>query len=159
MPAILAAIAFVVIGVVVASRGGWWRSNAASDAPGLTSNSSQLPIVVMMDSPHPSRVYDEEVIQLSGTNADVLKDLLRDLPIQRVKETAGPGWHRHEEIRRLDPAMRLSSSPFVRPLHPTPVTVSTSWPDSCPASSTGRFSSRSTRTSHVAGKKRITGQI
>ena len=112
VPAILAAIAVVVIGVVVASRGGWWRSNAGSDAPGLTSNSRQLPIVVMMDSPHPSRVYDEETIQLSGTNADVLNDLLRDLPIQRVKETAGPGWHRHEEIRRLDPdlvVMHLSA--------------------------------------------------
>lgn len=66
----------------------------------------------MMDSPHPSRVYDDEVIKLSGTNADMLNDLLRDLPIQRVKEAAGPGWHRHEEIRRLDPdlvVMHLSA--------------------------------------------------
>ena len=65
------------------------------------------PIVLMMDSPHPSRVYDEEVVRGSGTNADVLNDLLRDLPIQRVKETAGPLWHRHEEIRELDPDLVL----------------------------------------------------
>jgi len=63
------------------------------------------PVVVMMDSPHPSRVYDEEVLQAAGTNADVLNDVPRDLPIQRVKEAAGPLWHRHEEIRHLDPEL------------------------------------------------------
>jgi len=72
----------------------------------------RLPVVVMMDSPHPSRVYDEETMQASGTNADIINDILRDLPIQRVKETAGPFWHRDEEVRRLEPdliVMHLSS--------------------------------------------------
>jgi len=110
-PALAAAIAVVAIIMVVASRVGWW-TNLGANVAGFASGSSHLPIVVMMDSPHPSRVYDDEVIQLSGTNADLLNDLLRDLPIQRVKEAAGPGWHRHEEIRRLDPdlvVMHLSA--------------------------------------------------
>jgi hypothetical protein len=63
--------------------------------------------VLMMDSPHPIRVYDEDVVQANGTNADVINDLLRDLPIQRVKETAGPYWHRHEEMRQLRPVLIL----------------------------------------------------
>ena len=64
-------------------------------------------IVLMMDSPHPSRVYDEETLQNSGSNADILNDLLRDLPIQRYRESISPVWHRDEEIRQLKPDLIL----------------------------------------------------
>jgi hypothetical protein len=86
--------------VLLAVQGGraWMHSRGGGGAA-----IRERPIVLMMDSPHPSRVYDEEVVRGSGTNADIINDLLRDLPIQRVKEAAGPFWHRHEEIRDLDP--------------------------------------------------------
>ncbi len=62
-----------------------------------------LPVVVLMDSPHPTRVYDEETRAANGTNADVLSDILLDLPIQRLKESIGPDWDRDEEILQLRP--------------------------------------------------------
>lgn len=68
-----------------------------------TATSSQLPLVIMMDSSHPARVYDPETLAASGTNADVISDLLADLPIRRQKETIGPQWHRDEEIRQFRP--------------------------------------------------------
>jgi len=61
------------------------------------------PLVIMMDSTHPDRVYDEETIRASGTNADVISDILADLPIVRQKETGGPGWHRYDEIVSFRP--------------------------------------------------------
>ena len=63
------------------------------------------PLVIMMDSPHPDRVYDEETVRASGTNADVVSDILADLPIVRQKETGGPGWHRYEELLAFRPAL------------------------------------------------------
>src|SRR6266513_1795174 len=61
------------------------------------------PLVIMMDSAHPDRVYDEETIRASGTNADVISDILADLPIVRQKETGGPGWHRYDEVVSFHP--------------------------------------------------------
>jgi hypothetical protein len=57
----------------------------------------------MMDSPHPARVYDEETLAANGTNADVISDILLDLPIRRQRESIGPDWHRDEEILQFDP--------------------------------------------------------
>jgi serine/threonine protein kinase len=64
---------------------------------------SNRPLVIMMDSTHPDRVYDEETIRASGTNADVISDILADLPIVRQKETGGPGWHRYDEMLAFRP--------------------------------------------------------
>ena len=82
------------IAAVLAAVSGWqsWRA-------------SYRPLVIMMDSPHPDRTYDEETIRTSGTNADVISDILADLPIVRQKETGGPGWHRYDEIVRFHPAL------------------------------------------------------
>ena len=94
--------------ILLSVKGGWaWMRGHVAGITGRATTTHGQPVVLMMDSPHPSRVYDEEVIAGSGTNADVLNDLLRDLPIQRVKETAGPLWHRHEEIRQLNPDLVL----------------------------------------------------
>ncbi|UCC73968.1 MAG: hypothetical protein JSV86_05265 [Gemmatimonadota bacterium] len=62
-----------------------------------------LPLVIIMDSPHPSRVYDEEILAANGTNADVISDILLDLPIRRQKEAIGANWHRDEEISSFEP--------------------------------------------------------
>jgi uncharacterized membrane protein (UPF0136 family) len=62
-----------------------------------------LPLVIIMDSPHPTRVYDEEIRAANGTNADVVSDILLDLPIRRQKEAIGPEWHRDQEILSFNP--------------------------------------------------------
>jgi serine/threonine protein kinase len=87
---LLVALAAVV--VLVIAGWGWhlWRA-------------SYRPLVIMMDSPHRERVYDEETIRASGTNADVISDILADLPIVRQKETGGPGWHRYDEMLAFHP--------------------------------------------------------
>ncbi len=87
---LLVALAAVV--VLVIAGWGWhlWRA-------------SYRPLVIMMDSAHPDRVYDEETIRASGTNADVISDILADLPIVRQKETGGPGWHRYDEMLAFHP--------------------------------------------------------
>src|SRR5687768_1741072 len=72
---------------------------------GRTGKKPGRPLVMMMDSPAPERVYDEQTARNSGTNADVISDILLDLPIRRQKEAIGPGWHRDEEIRQFDPAL------------------------------------------------------
>ena len=73
---------------------------------GVSSSPQQdgvLPLVVMMDSHHPGRVYDDETVAVGGTNADVVSDILLDLPIRRQKEAVGPEWHRDEEILGFRP--------------------------------------------------------
>lgn len=86
------------------------RSDAAStqgekgseySLPG--SPTAPSPLVIMMDSHHPSRVYDEETRVSGGTNADVVSDILLDLPIRRQKEAVSPEWHRDEEILGFRP--------------------------------------------------------
>ena len=79
----------LVVAVLVADRAPWFNHSR--------------PVVVLMDSPHPSRVYDSTTRLANGTNADVLSDLLADLPIRIQKETIGPSWHREEEVRLFDP--------------------------------------------------------
>jgi len=57
----------------------------------------------MMDSHYPKRVYDDETAAAEGTNADVVSDILLDLPIRRQEEAVGPDWHRDDEILGFRP--------------------------------------------------------
>ena len=95
----LAAVALVGIGVV-ATMGVEWMGRVNDGGSGA---SQRPPLVMMMDSPHPLRVYDKETLAANGTNADVISDILSDLPIRRQKETIGPGWHRDEEVKMFEP--------------------------------------------------------
>ena len=92
---VLVAAALVVIGAVVGLEWPFGRS--------AQPNAGQSPLVIMMDSANPGRVYDQETRAANGTNADVISDILSDLPIRRQKELIGPEWHRDEEIRRFGP--------------------------------------------------------
>ena len=65
------------------------------------------PVVVMLDSTHPERVYDDETRKRGGTNADDLTDLLNDLPVTLVKENTSWSWHRENEILRQNPDLIL----------------------------------------------------
>ncbi len=80
------------LALVLAALWGWhpWRA-------------AHRPLVIMMDSPHPGRIYDDETVRASGTNADVISDILADLPIVRQKESGGPGWHRYDEVVSFHP--------------------------------------------------------
>ena len=64
---------------------------------------AEPPLVMIMDSAHPARVYDELVKAEGGTNADTLSDILADLPVRTQKELISPSWHRYEAITHFDP--------------------------------------------------------
>lgn len=63
----------------------------------------KTPLVVIMDSAHPARIYDGQVRIDGGTNADILSDILADLPIRTQKELVSPTWHRYEAIAKFEP--------------------------------------------------------
>ena len=65
------------------------------------------PIVIMMDTFAPYGVYDEETRRKSGTNADVLSDVLADLPIVTQKETVGSTWDREVQVLKQNPSLIL----------------------------------------------------
>jgi hypothetical protein len=65
------------------------------------------PVVVLMDTFAPRGVYDQETRDNSGTNADVLNDILRDLPIILQKEAIGPVWDREDQILKQEPDLIL----------------------------------------------------
>jgi serine/threonine protein kinase len=66
------------------------------------------PVVVLMDSPLPGRVYDAATLAAGGTNADDLTDALRDLPVVIQKETTSVSWHREDQIVRQNPDLIVS---------------------------------------------------
>jgi len=61
------------------------------------------PVIVLMDSTHPERVYDPVTRANGGTNADDLTDLLHDLPVVLLKENTTWTWHREDEVLRQRP--------------------------------------------------------
>lgn len=63
------------------------------------------PVVVLMDSTHPQRIYDEQTRNTGGTNADDLTDLFRDLPVRLVKENTSASWNREYEVIQEEPAL------------------------------------------------------
>jgi hypothetical protein len=67
-----------------------------------------MPVVVLMDSPLPGRVYDQRTAAAGGTNADDITDALRDLPILIEKENTSPIWHREEQVLRQNPDLIVS---------------------------------------------------
>lgn len=64
---------------------------------------SGYPVVVLMDTPAPAGVYDEDTRRESGTNADDLNDALGDLPVVLHKETVGATWDREDQVLRQQP--------------------------------------------------------
>jgi serine/threonine protein kinase len=93
----LAAAGLAVLALAV----GWalGRRGAAS----VPARRAGPPVIVLMDSTHPQRVYDDDTRKAGGTNADDLTDLLRDLPVSLVKETTNVQWHRESQVLQEDP--------------------------------------------------------
>ena len=65
------------------------------------------PVIVLVDSTHPERVYDDETRRQGGTNADDLTDVLQNLPVSLVKENTTWTWHREDEVLRQKPDLIL----------------------------------------------------
>jgi hypothetical protein len=97
------ALALVVLALIIG--GAWWkfgpRGNAAPDVPVV----SDPPVVVLMDTPYATHVYDPETLKVGGTNADDITDVLRDMPIKIVKETTSGLWRREAQVIGEDPAL------------------------------------------------------
>jgi eukaryotic-like serine/threonine-protein kinase len=86
--------------VVLAAGAGLWTSRSATAPAGHTGP----PVIVLIDSPHPERVYDPETRRTGGTNADDLTDLLRDLPVVLLKENTNATWHREHQVPAGEPS-------------------------------------------------------
>jgi len=65
------------------------------------------PVVILMDTFAPRGVYDKETREKSGTNADVLSDLLSDLDLITQKETLGSTWDREAQLLKQKPDLIL----------------------------------------------------
>jgi len=65
------------------------------------------PVIFLMDTPAPHGVYDPETLTNSGTNADNLNDILRDLPVVLHKENLGANWDRDDQILHQRPDLIL----------------------------------------------------
>lgn len=76
--------------------------NATGDS---VSHGSGAPLVILMDTYAPRGVYDEETRRKSGTNADVLSDILADFPMIIQKETIGSTWDREAQLLKQQPAL------------------------------------------------------
>jgi hypothetical protein len=66
------------------------------------------PVIVLMDSPLPGRVYDPRTFAAGGTNADDVTDVLRELPVAILKENTSPVWHREEQVIAENPDLIIS---------------------------------------------------
>jgi serine/threonine protein kinase len=86
---VLFAVITVLATVVIWKRGAFWFKSGASQG---------TPVVVLMDSPLPDRVYDPETRKNGGTNADDITDILRDLPVVIEKENTSTLWHRDDQV-------------------------------------------------------------
>jgi serine/threonine protein kinase len=67
-----------------------------------------VPVVVLMDSPLPDRIYDPRTAASGGTNADDLTDALRDLPVRIEKENTSAFWHREQQVLLANPDLIVS---------------------------------------------------
>jgi len=94
----LAAILLVVFAFVTASLVQHWR-----DSTRKTGVRPSVPVVVVMDTSAPHGVYDQDTRDSSGTNADVLSEILRGLPIVIHKETIGATWDREDQVLKQRP--------------------------------------------------------
>ena len=66
------------------------------------------PVIVLMDSPLPGRVYDPRTESQGGTNADDVTDVLRTLPVAIRKENTSAVWHREEQVIFENPDLIIS---------------------------------------------------
>jgi hypothetical protein len=118
----LLVLTFVLVAAMVVRQ---WRTPAPTDGaqpvvtaaaqpiPGLVvrthdtlksqRSTAELPVVIIMDTSASHGVYEPETREKSGTNADDLNEVLRDLPIVIQKETVGADWERDDQVLKQHP--------------------------------------------------------
>ena len=71
---------------------------------------NRVPVIVLMDSPLPGRVYDSRTREEGNTNADDVTDVLRNLPVllDIRKENTSAVWHREEQVVGQNPDLVVS---------------------------------------------------
>lgn len=89
-----------------------FQANSTPEAPApepaaVPAPAAHLPVVFVMDTSAPRGVYEAETRERSGTNADDLNELLRDLPISIHKETVGAAWDREFQVLQQAPDLVL----------------------------------------------------
>jgi hypothetical protein len=89
--------------VVLLAAAGWWKLGQRGAVAGPPSGAT--PVIVLMDTPYADRVYDPATLKNGGTNADDITDLLRDLPVNIVKETTSSHWEREREVVEQNPSL------------------------------------------------------
>lgn len=77
-----------------------WRAPAGADT-----GPAGRPVIVLMDTPFPTHVYDPATLKSGGTNADDITDVLRDLPVTIVKENTSSEWRREADVLSQHPAL------------------------------------------------------
>ena len=102
-----AAVAVALAGAVVGGGLviGFVKQTVQSDEAAVARGPQ--PVIFLMDTSAPRGVYDPETQHDSGTNADDLNDLLRDLPVTLYKETLGSTWDREDQILKQRPDLIL----------------------------------------------------
>jgi hypothetical protein len=97
----VALLVVLIIGI------GWLIFRDISDGGEDAWQSGSTPVVILMDTYAPGGVYDDETRRKSGTNADVLSDVLADLPVITQKEAIGSTWDREVQILKQKPSLVL----------------------------------------------------
>jgi hypothetical protein len=80
----------------------WWTTRQSG--PPVNAQ----PVIVLMDSPLPGRIYDPRTASQGGTNADDVTDVLRTLPVAIRKENTSAVWHREEQVVAENPDLIIS---------------------------------------------------
>ena len=102
-----AATGVVLVAIAAVATWGLLRSERGALVPDGSS------VVVLMDTPAPRGVYDPATRSASGTNADDLSDILRDLPVVLHKEAVSSTWDREDQILKQHPdAILIHRSAF-----------------------------------------------
>jgi hypothetical protein len=94
------AVACTVVAAIVGFI--WWKFGPSRNTASV---SSGPPVVVLMDTPYATHVYDPQTLNIGGTNADDITDVLRDLPVKLVKETTSGLWRREAQVVGDNPAL------------------------------------------------------
>jgi len=92
-------VLLAIVSAVISGAAVWFLTKS----PEISVKPNVTPVIVLMDSPHPDRVYDPETRKNRGTNADDLTDIVRDLPVVIHKETVSSTWHRENQVLKQKP--------------------------------------------------------
>lgn len=97
---------YALLGLIVVGIG-WLVVRDSVSLDSAADRGRNAPVVILMDTFAIGGVYDQETRENSGTNADVLNDVLRDLPIVLQKEAIGSTWDRENQILMQVPDLIL----------------------------------------------------